>query len=162
VARYIRLRTTAFTSGTVNAAVILRDNPLDLNVSYIVGSASINVVNTISTAATGISSLAIKTGTTVNATTVKNNAGNITDIVLTNNSTSVKYFKLYNKASAPVVATDTPFYKAAIAPGATVLLNFSFPIRLSTGIAYAITGGLADNDATVTAVDDVSGVINYV
>ena len=69
--------------------------------------------------------------------------------------------KLYNKASAPVVASDTPVYTIPIPPFGGVAVSFPTGIAFSTGIAYGIVGGVADTNSTNTAADDVHGVLLY-
>ena len=50
----------------------------------------------------------LNSAATTNATNVKATAGNIYTINLSNNGAAAAYFKLYNKATAPTVGTDTP------------------------------------------------------
>lgn len=92
-----------------------------------------------------------------NATSVKASAGNVYRIRGENTNAAKRYLKLYNKASAPTVGTDTPvltFVLAATAP---------FDIDLgalghycSTGIAYAITTAAADSDTGALTAGDVA------
>lgn len=98
---------------------------------------------------------------TTNATSVKASAGAIANIELTNNSASMKFFKLYNKASAPTVGTDTPILTLGIP--ANGVRSFTPPVewRLATGIAYAITGAPAVADTTAVALNDVAVSIGY-
>lgn len=98
---------------------------------------------------------------TTNATSVKASAGTIANIELTNNSASMKFFKLYNKASAPTVGTDTPILTLGIP--ANGVRSFVPPVewRLATGIAYAITGAPAVADTTAVALNDVAVSIGY-
>ena len=100
---------------------------------------------------------------TTNATSVKASAGRLTGLWLTNYSAAAKYFKLYNKASAPTVGTDVPLLTIPIPATANVFLPLSeFGLYLSTGIAYAITGALADSDTTALAAGDVKVLANYI
>jgi hypothetical protein len=83
---------------------------------------------------------------------------------LINNSAAVKYFKLYNKASAPTVGTDTPVAVVGIPVSGNNFVmdgNPWAPVRFSTGIAYAITGAVTDADTTAVAVNDVSGWVTW-
>lgn len=90
-----------------------------------------------------------------NAVSVKASAGNVYGWYLSNtHATAWRYFKLYNKASAPTVGTDTPVDVIAIPPGGAANVNFVDGIAFSTGIAFAVTGGVANADTTITAADD--------
>jgi len=51
---------------------------------------------------------------TTNATSAKASAGEVHVILATNTTATVKYLKLYNKASAPTVGTDTPILTIAL------------------------------------------------
>lgn len=178
-ARYVRVRCSAFTSSTSGAVTfVLRSTtpPVEfINVSVtnslqITGTnagagsvaAPVSVVPSGVTAAPGFTSARIASAATTNATSVKASAGNLYSMELSNTSAAVKFFKLYNKATAPTVGTDTPVHTILIPAGATLQLCWDMnPKRFSTGIAYAITGAKADTDATAVAADDVHGSMNY-
>lgn len=99
---------------------------------------------------------------TTNATSVKASAGQVYGWVLCNNAASAKFVKLYNKASAPTVGTDTPVMTIAVPANQTVLIELKNGIKFSTGIALAITGAYADADTTATAAGDVVAHLLYV
>lgn len=96
-----------------------------------------------------------------NATSVKTSAGNISALYLTNNSAAPKWFKLFNKASAPTVGTDVPILSICIPASSTKDIPFTRQFNCSTGIAYAITGAAADADTTAVAANDVQVVMRY-
>lgn len=106
----------------------------------------------------------IKAAASTNATSLKGSAGQIYGWALFNNATTARFVKIYNKASSPTVGTDTPAF-TIIVPGGTAgagtNVEFSMGIPLGTGVAYAITAGIADSDTTSTAADDVHGVLLY-
>ena len=81
--------------------------------------------------------------------------------MLSNTSAGWRWLKIFNKVSAPVVGTDTPWFTVGVPPGQTVSVNCGVGLRPSTGLAYAITGNPADNDATAIAAGDVALCINY-
>lgn len=86
---------------------------------------------------------------TTNATSVKASAGQLKSYELfNNNATLPRYVKFYDKASAPTVGTDTPVLRIMIPPlgGANVALPVG--AQFSTGIAFAVTNGIADSDTT--------------
>ena len=96
-----------------------------------------------------------------NATSVKTSQGCVQSISLTNASASWRYFKLYNKASAPTVGTDTPAAVIGMPPNSSNTHISVSGINLTLGIAYAITAGMANTDTTAIAAGDCSVSINY-
>ena len=102
----------------------------------------------------------IAAGTT-NATSVKATAGRIHFLRIANTTANVRYLKLYNKASAPTVGTDTPVMTFYL-PVNTVMniIDNDIGIYLNTGIAYALTTGQADNDTNAVTAGDV--IVNMI
>lgn len=90
-----------------------------------------------------------------NATSVKASAGQVYGWMLFNTSAAPKFFKLYNKASAPTVGTDTPFMTMPIPAGGGIVADFDGGIAMGTGVAFAITGAVGDTDTTAVAANDV-------
>ncbi len=110
-------------------------------------------------ASLGATTARVKSAATTNITVVKASPGNVSAIVLVNNSAAKKFVKFYDKATAPVLATDVPKFTLVLQPN--VALTTDALIGFSAGISYAITNLVADTDATVVAVDDVHGFIAY-
>lgn len=100
----------------------------------------------------------IKSAASTNADVAKVSPSNLFGGVLSNNSAAAVFFKFYNKGSAPTVGTDTPVITIEIPAHSKFVFDhtWSFP-RFSTGIAFAITGAIADNDTTAIGANDVSG-----
>ena len=99
---------------------------------------------------------------TTNATSLKASAGNIAAIDLFNVAAYMVFLKLYNKASAPTVGTDTPVWTIPIPASGGFSIDFSQGEYFSTGIAFAITKLQADSDTTVLVAGDVTGRIKWV
>jgi len=91
---------------------------------------------------------------TTNATSVKASAGQVGGWFLYNANAAVRYLKLYNKASAPTVGSDTPVMTIPIPPGAAANVEFLAGIAFSTGIAFALTTGVADADTGAVAANE--------
>lgn len=93
-----------------------------------------------------------------NATSLKASAGTIYSLLVTNTNAAARFIKFYNKASAPTVGTDTPVLTLLI-PGATAGAGFTWNpqggIDFSTGIAYALTTGVADSDTAAVAANEI-------
>lgn len=101
----------------------------------------------------------VSAAASTNATSAKASAGKVHNIVGWNAAAALRYLKLYNKASAPTVGTDTPVLTIPLQNGA--LFNIQFPnggMYFSTGIAYALTVNAADSDATALTAADVLGL----
>lgn len=105
--------------------------------------------------------LLVLSAASTNATSAKASAGRVVGYQLTNTTASAKFFKLYNKASAPTVGTDTPVATIGIPPNGTVSLAPAGGLGFATGIAFAITGASATSDTTAVAVGDVTGFLAY-
>ena len=96
-----------------------------------------------------------------NATSVKGSAGQVYAIHVINTNAAVRYLKIYNKASSPTVGTDTPvltFPIPASATGAGFVLSTEMGIAFGTGIAFAVTTGVADSDTGAVGANEI--VIN--
>ena len=93
-----------------------------------------------------------------NATSVKASVGKVFSIVAFNLNAAPRYLKLYDKASAPTVGTDTPKWVLMI-PGNTAGAGFSIPLpmplKFANGIALAITTGIADTDTGAVAANEI-------
>lgn len=92
----------------------------------------------------------------VNATLVKASAGTVVRVIGYNAKASAVYLKLYNKATAPTVGTDTPAMTIYLpASGA-----FSIPVDCFfwTGIGFGLTTDNADNGTTALSSGDILGL----
>lgn len=125
-----------------------------------------NAVNIAALASGGYTTSHLIATNTTNATSLKASAGTVGFIQLGSlSTTAIAYLKLYDKASAPVPASDTPV-QVYIIPYATggAGNNPQIPIQglnFATGIAYAVTGGIADNDNTAVAAATFAINIGY-
>jgi hypothetical protein len=91
-----------------------------------------------------------------NATSVKASAGRLYQVLGYNAATALRYLKLYNKASAPTVGTDTPVKTIPLPPAcAFVIDHAALGYYFSTGIAFALTVNVADSDTTSLSAGDV-------
>lgn len=93
-----------------------------------------------------------------NATSVKASAGNLHRIRGENTNAARRYLKLYNKASAPTVGTDTPVLTYVLAASAQFDIDVSGAggHYFSAGIAYALTTAAADADTGALTAGDVA------
>jgi hypothetical protein len=87
---------------------------------------------------------------------IKGSQGAVVGWYIANNATSARFVKLYNKAMAPTVGTDTPL--CTIQVPASSATNISFTgggINFAAGIGIAATNLVADADTTAPSANDV-------
>lgn len=98
-----------------------------------------------------------------NATSVTATPTQIYALQILNFNAAARYFKIYDKASAPTVGTDVPLQALGIPPNSTTGGGFVLPIpvgmQLSNGFAFALTTGAADGDTGAVAAGEI--VVNY-
>lgn len=140
-----RIRSTAWTSGTQSWVVTGSTDQTD----PIQPTASTSVTITEGTKLSG-SAISVTTAASTNASSQKATAGNLFELTLSNPTATATYVKLYNKATAPTVGTDTPVLTIPVAAGALVTLQFGPQgKRFTTGIAMAVTAAAAATDTAV-------------
>jgi hypothetical protein len=101
---------------------------------------------------------------TTNAVSLKNSGGNLYSVLAIGLTSTVRYLKLYNKASVPTVGTDIPVMTIPVpanTQGAGVALAFSIGVNFPLGIAFAITSGAADSDTGAVGAGDVILNLTY-
>lgn len=96
------------------------------------------------------------TGASTNAAFIKASAGQVYEACFNNNAAYPIYLKLYNKASAPTVGTDTVVKAVMAQAGVPTCMRTENGFAFSTGIAYATTKLLADADTTAVLAGDGS------
>lgn len=102
----------------------------------------------------------VSAAATTNATSVKASRGTVRTVQGRNAAAAPRYLKLYDKASAPTVGTDTPKKTIHLPAGADFI--FDYDIYFGNGIAYAFTTAAADADTgALTAGDVVCFSVDY-
>jgi hypothetical protein len=96
-----------------------------------------------------------------NATSLKASQGQVYSFCLNNNAAYPVFLKLYNKASAPTVGTDTPVSVLEAQAGVPICKQTEEGFAFATGIAWAATKGLTDADATAVLASDGTVEIAY-
>lgn len=120
--------------------------------------------STIPATSGGLSASKLVSAASTNATSVKTSAGQLYNVQAFNTNASARFLKIYNKASAPTVGTDTPvatFLVPGNASGAGCVIEISNGLALSAGLAFAITGGMADSDTTAIGAGDCVVNLQY-
>lgn len=113
----------------------------------------------------GVAPLArlVSSAASTNATVAKASAGRVYRVFACNTTTTAVYLKFYNVATTPVPGTTAVFLSRALpaAGAAGGLACQSFDVAdigwsFSTGIAFALTTGNADTDATAPVAGAVT------
>ena len=168
--KYTRAIVSAYTSGTISAVAF---GHLDENSSGLISSIGEVTLHAETTKVIGTVNISggdapsyqkFISATGLNATLVKDTPAKLTILHMVNSAATLRYFKLYNKTSAPTVGTDIPLITVTLATGAS---NFALPtfvgIDFSAGLSFAVTLGVADSDTTpFTVVGEVTAMIAYI
>ena len=96
-----------------------------------------------------------------NATLVKAGVVSLYGWSLFNTSASMRYFKLYNGGTVPVVGSSAVMLTISIPPGSGTNISFTHGVGFSAGMSFAIAASSADNDASAVAAADVIGALFY-
>lgn len=155
----VRVRASAFTSGTMNVRAI----PVAMmqDIAPALSGGALSAIGQASGGSGALASIArlVSAAATVNATVAKASAGRLYKIYGYNAATSVRYLKLYNKAAAPTVGTDVPVVTVPLTPSREFDIDLGLIGQyFSTGIAYGLTTGAADTDTGVLTAADVVGL----
>lgn len=163
---YARLRTSTYGSGTVTAVAILK--AAGVHTTYTIGNFGggvtdqLGAVFAIPSASGGNSVCSFIAAASTNANFCKASAGQVYVGVCSNPAAYAVTVRLFNKASAPTVGTDTPVFRLLIPAGATVALPpDALGYAFATGIAYDATKLFADSDTTVLVAGDVACTFGY-
>lgn len=89
-----------------------------------------------------------------NATSIKTRSGTVYGVTANNVNAAVRYLKLYNKASAPTVGTDTPVMTIALPPAQVTTVPFPVGVEFGTGIAFALTTEATDAGSTAVSASE--------
>lgn len=167
--RWVRVRVTAYTSGTVNSTALfsLEDVPvIQAGNTTVSGSVSVSSIGAGASSIGGLSAVATATnGANISriigaaSGVVKASGGRNFGWSLQNTQAAVRYMQFYNKTTAGVPGTDTPFYTVPMAASQVDTAFFDIGISSATGISWAVTTDVAG--ATVGAASDIVGTVYY-
>lgn len=99
-----------------------------------------------------------------NLAVVKAAPGRVYGFSISNPSAAAKFVRLYNKATAPVIAADNALIQRTIMVPAGGIAAYHVGTGLAgftAGIAIAATGAIGDTDATALAANDLIIQIDY-
>jgi hypothetical protein len=134
--------------------------------TVIIASGTITTITGAGTPAAPATPYILNSAATTNAALVLTGTSGLHAFYATNTGAAAAFVKLYNKATAPVLASDVPAMiipvPAAVGgvPGvATLPIGFN-GFRFALGLGIAITGGVADNDTTAVAAGQVKVMLS--
>jgi hypothetical protein len=166
--RYFRVRMTAYTSGTATGAVMLGGGgiPNPIGVQAVSQSTAAAVTTPWPTSETpkttgGLLSTNLVSAASTNATVVKASAGAVYAIFASNANAAWRYLKIYNKATAPTVGTDTPVITIGIPPNDTVSHTLPGGHTNTAGIGIALTTESTTAGTTAVAANEIVVNVAY-
>lgn len=146
----VRITSTAYTSGSPVITAFAADagnlNPAAAAATAVTGTVTANQ----GTLATG-TNYSLVTAASTNLAVVKSTNGNLFELTVSNPTATPAFVKLYNKATAPVLASDVPIMTLPVpASGFVAFAPGGQGKRFAAGIAISVTGAIAATDATNT------------
>lgn len=139
------------------------DKSMPVHLVAVAGGAVVPVTDTPSATSGGMPSQHhLISAASTNATLVKSSAGTIGSVTGSNTNAAVRYLKVYNKATAPTVGTDTPIRTIMLPPNGTIHLDFPKGLRTSLGIGICMTTGAAVADTGAVAAAEVISGMEYI
>ena len=168
--KFVRIRVTAYTSGIVEGVAYGHRDENSSGLIAAIGPVTLNSETTKKIGNVGLladgtpSYQKFISATGLNPTLVKASPAKLTILNIVNGAATLRYFKIYNKASAPTVGTDIPLITITLPTGSS---SFTLPafigIDFSVGLSFACTLGVADSDTTpFTVVGEVTAMLAYI
>lgn len=120
-------------------------------------------VELVPTGAGGSTPYYLTSAASTNLTAVKASAGKLYSFEVTNTNAAVRYIRFYNKASAPVIASDSALIVAGYAvPGNGGIVVPVANRAFSTGIAFSLSTSASDTGGGSVAADELKVSLGYV
>lgn len=134
--------------------------------TVVIGSGTITSVTTSGTPLAPATPYILNSLATTNIALILTGTSGLHAFYATNTGATAAFVKLYNKATAPVLASDIPAMiipvPAAVGgvPGIATLPIGHNGFRFALGLGIAITGGVADTDTTAVAAGQVKVMLS--
>lgn len=117
------------------------------------GTVTTTVSGTATTTPQVGSSFLLSSAASTNATLVKNAAGNLYELTVSNTSASTAYVKFHNSNAAPTVGTTAVLFTVPVPASSIVQMDWgALGKRFPNGISYSTTAGVAANDTAAILV----------
>jgi len=165
--KHFRVRATGGNSN-INAEIHVRvgygSGAVFLNASIPAGDNIIGTVRVAPSFSEGPTFYKFISSSGVNSTNLTTSVTNLNILNVVNTAATMRYFKLYNKASAPIVGTDIPLIVIALSPNSAS--NFTLPplagIDFSIGLSFAaMTEPQDSSSAPLTVSGEIVAMIAY-
>lgn len=134
--------------------------------SVVIGSGVVTSVTTSGTPLAPATPYILNSLATTNIALILTGTSGLHAFYATNTGVTAAFVKLYNKATAPVLATDIPAMIIVVPaaaggiPGVATLPIGHNGFRFALGLGIAITGGVADTDTTAVAAGQVKVMLS--
>ena len=149
------------------APVVVQNSPaVTVSSGTVTTVSTVTAVTTAGTPAAPATPLIINSAASTNGQLVLTGTSGLQALFATNTGAGAAYVKLYNKATAPTVGTDTPAMiitvpaAAAGVPGSVEITPGFNGYRFALGLGLAITGGAADSDTTAVTAGQVKVILS--
>lgn len=156
---YVRVRCSAYTSGTIAVTGIASANTSGVFVNFPLppGTSKIGTVSLENTNSTmNASSSDGGTALTSTAQAIKASAGKIKGYFIYNPNATAQFVQFYNTAHGSVtVGTTNPLFMLTIPPASAANLWMESGVNFSTAMSWAATSTAGGNGAPTTALDAV-------
>lgn len=146
--------TAAPTPSTGQQEPLQLDASANLKVNCITGCSGGSTISLVPVTSGGVTPFHLVAAASTNATSLKASAGQLYGASIYNNAGYPVYWKFYNKASSPTVGTDTVVFEVAVQAGTEREIHTDEGLAFATGIAYSLTKGITDTDATAVLLSD--------
>ena len=103
----------------------------------------------------GVTPYSLLSANSTNTTSVKASAAKLHSLYLSNTGVTVAYVKIYDKASAPNLASDVPVLRFLVPANGAAAHSLGNGYTLTLGLAFAIVGLAPNTDTTVVAANQV-------
>lgn len=103
----------------------------------------------------------INSAATNNAQRIQNKGTSLWALNCFNAGGAAAYVKLYDKADAPVVGTDTPALVLAVPTVGNARLDLGQAMQFRNGLGIGIVTGAADTDNTAVAANQIKVALVY-
>lgn len=152
---WLRVRNTVNVTASASAQFTIQRTAYasePVPASQVVGTQPVSgtVTASIQPATTGVQNYSAVTTASTNAANIKNTAGSLSALVLSNPTATPVFVKIYDKATAPTVGTDIPKMTVPVPASSCVALNFgTLGMRLTAGIGVGATAAAVATDTGV-------------
>lgn len=154
--KYLRSRVSSYSSGTVTLVAEFYYSATPLHTMGVsAGQYGTWTVTPIPATSGGGSIYRVLWPANATGVNIKPSAGQLYGYQIANTAASIRYVKLYNKATAPTVGTDTPVLTLGIQPSSSLNFDSTTGIAFAAGIGIGVTNLVADSDTTAPTANDV-------